>query len=104
MFFFRFDGDPEASNDWGRAMSKIAITAVLMLAALGGACSRRNYSRETEEQRNSAAHKVGKAAYSVAQESESVARKLGRKLGEATRDAHEGWKDAAREHKTKTER
>ena len=84
-------------------MRNLAIIGILTLAMVGGACSRRDHDRELEE-RNSVAHKVGKAAYSVAQESETLAKKAGRKLREATRDAHDGWKDAAREHKTKTER
>ncbi len=80
----------------------------LMLA--GAACSppqpkrseaRRDSSRTASPDDNSAARKAGHAAYGVAQESKKLAAEAGRKLRDAGKEAHQGWKDAERENRDK---
>ena len=76
--------------------------AVLLMGALAvlGGCSR---STESASQRhadaNTPAGKLGKAAHTVAVHTEKVAKVAGRKLATAAHQAHEGWKEAARENK-----
>jgi hypothetical protein len=43
---------------------------------------------------NTPAGKAGKLVYKVEKETEKAAREAGRKIDEATRDAHAGYKDA----------
>ncbi|MGI8743690.1 MAG: hypothetical protein ACR2NN_14170 [Bryobacteraceae bacterium] len=81
------------------------IAAVALLALGLGACTRhgsdRNAerARQTEVERDTAAHKAGRAAYDIAQEAEKAAKKAGQKLKETSHDMHEGWKDAKRDAK-----
>lgn len=77
--------------------------AMLLIAAvltLGG-CSR---STESASQRradaNTPAGKFGKAAHTVAVHTEKAARAASRQLAKAAHQAHEGWKEAAREDKS----
>lgn len=76
--------------------------AVLLIGALlaFGGCSR---STESPSQRhadaNTPAGKLGKAAHTVAVHTEKAAKVAGRKLAKAAHQAHEGWKEAAREDK-----
>ena len=76
--------------------------AVLLMGALAtlGGCSR---STESAGQRhadaNTPAGKLGKAAHTVAVHTEKAAKAAGRELGKAAHQAHEGWKEAAREDK-----
>ena len=78
--------------------------AVLLLTALLtlGGCSR---STESANQRhadaNTPAGKLGKAAHIVAVHTEKAAKEASRQLGIAAHQAHEGWKEAARENKNK---
>lgn len=57
------------------------------VCALGlGACNRRDG--------DAAERKVGKTAHEIAMESERAAKKAGREIGHAAREAREGWKEA----------
>ena len=87
-------------------MRTLASTLMLIAALGAGACSRRE-TRDTRSEHsdadpNSAARKAGHAAYTVAQESEKLAKKAGEKLKEASHQAHEGWKEASHEDKAKS--
>ena len=71
---------------------RIGAAVLAVLAALSlGACGR----HDTPE--NSAAHKAGRAAYEITQESKEVAKKAGHKLREASREMRDGWNDAKHE-------
>jgi hypothetical protein len=59
----------------------------LLLFGLG-ACT-----REDQTGANSEAHKAGKAAYKIAQETREGAEKAGRKVRKAGEVAREGWQD-----------
>jgi hypothetical protein len=82
---------------------RLRCALFLALAALGTsvACG----SRQSEEQRhrdaNTPAGKVGQAAHKAAVEAGKASRAIGRKLDKAARDAHAGWKEAARKDQDK---
>ncbi len=75
----------------------LLFSATLFLDACGPSES----ARQRQEDANSPAGKAGKAAHAVARESEKVARVAGQKLEKAAHQAHEGWKEAAREDQAK---
>ena len=73
---------------------RIWICSLLAICTLGVcACDR--------QQEDAAERKVGKAAHSIAIESGKVIKKAAKELDHATREAHEGWKEAEHEHKAK---
>jgi hypothetical protein len=74
-----------------------AVLATLIALSLW-ACTRHD-SRDAQAERdaNSAAHKAGRAAYEITQESKEVAKKAGHKLREASREMRDGWNDAKHE-------
>ena len=91
---------------------RICCTTLLLFSALlAGSCTFQDdaTARERERQRqeqlsrdaDSAAGKAGKAAHEIATESEELARKAGRKLQEAARQAKAGWKEAEHEDRVK---
>ena len=71
---------------------------LVILAALGMslACGSHQSEEERHRQANTPAGKVGQAAHKVAVEADKASRQIGRELGKAARDAHAGWKEAAR--------
>ncbi len=72
------------------------IWAILLVAlALLGSCA---CSRRDEDQ---AERKVGKAAHQIEIESRKVAKEAAREVDHATREAHEGWKEAQHPDKSK---
>lgn len=81
-----------------------AALAAFLIFALG-ACTRhdtdstprRARQAQAERDANSAAHKAGRAAYEIAQESKEAARKAGHKIREASREMRQGWNDARHE-------
>jgi hypothetical protein len=76
----------------------LLFTAVLTLAS----CTRApEPEAKRQEDANSPAGKVGKAAHEVAVQTERAAKVTGRKLEKAAHQAHEGWKEAAREDRSK---
>jgi hypothetical protein len=79
-----------------------------LLVTLGlfasSACTRQEMNRETrktdeviQKDTESPAHKAGRAAHEIADETKEAARKAGAKLREAGREAREGWRDAKQE-------
>ena len=75
----------------------VTLTTFLLLG-LGGC------TREDQQSADSAAHKAGKAAYKVAQETREGAEKAGRKLRKAGEEAREGWQEAKHEDQAKTKK
>ena len=65
------------------------------------ACGSRQSEEERHRQANTPAGKLGQAAHKVAVEADKASRKIGRELGKAARDAHAGWKEAARKDQEK---
>ena len=70
------------------------MTTFLLLGL--GACT-----REDQKSADSEAHKAGKAAYKIAQETREAAEKAGRKLRKAGEEAREGWNEAKHEDQAK---
>lgn len=56
---------------------------------------------ERQQNANTVAGKMGKAAHRVAKDAGKVARAAGKKLGQAAREAHDGWQEAARQDQQK---
>lgn len=78
---------------------------ILLLAAFVsfGACTRSSESAtQRHDDANSPAGKVGQAAHTVAVHTEKAAKVAGQKLAKAAHQAHEGWKEAARQDKSKS--
>jgi hypothetical protein len=73
-----------------------AVTMITLLLLGLGACT-----REDQTSPNSEAHKAGKAAYKIAQETRDAAEKAGRKLRKAGEEAREGWQEAKHEDQAK---
>lgn len=87
------------------SMSLLRVGPVMLLIAavltLGG-CSRSTESASQHHaDANSPAGKFGKAAHTVAVHTEKAAKAASRQLAKAAHQAHEGWKEAAREDKSK---
>ena len=80
-----------------RFVAMMAIAGMIGLSACG--------PRESTEQRrrdaNSPAGKVGQVAHKAAVQADKTARAIGQQLGKAAHDAHEGWKEAARNDRDK---
>lgn len=76
----------------------VVTTAVL---AILSACSSRQSETERRRQANTPAGKVGQAAHKVAVEAGKATQQIGRQLDKAARDAHAGWKEAARKEQDK---
>ena len=74
------------------------FTGLLFLSL--GACTRRDMevTRErtdrAERDGESAAHKAGRAAYNIAQESKEAAKKAGKELKKAGGELKDGWNEA----------
>lgn len=65
-------------------------------------CGPTQTDRQREADANSAAGKAGKAAHTAAVKAGAAATVVGRKLEKAAHQAHEGWKEAARENRAKS--
>jgi hypothetical protein len=73
---------------------RIWVLSLLAIYALGScACTRK--------ERDAAERKVGKAAHGIAIESEKVIEKAASEVEHATKEAHEGWKEAEHQNKAK---
>jgi hypothetical protein len=84
--------------------SKSAFLTIGALAAtltFGGCTGSRESPAQRHEDANTPAGKVGKAAHAVAVQTGKVASAAGRQLEKAAHQAHEGWKEAARNDKAK---
>lgn len=69
---------------------------LLLVVATLSSCGR-NDNRRSDDR--SPAREAGRAAYELSQETKKAAKAAGRELNHAAREAHQGWKDAQREHK-----
>lgn len=69
--------------------------AILALAALA-ACGPRESQQQREHDANTVAGKIGQAAHQAAVQADKAGRVIGRQLGKAAHDAHEGWKQDER--------
>jgi hypothetical protein len=76
-----------------------AATMITFLVLGLGACT-----REDQKSADSEAHKAGKAAYKIAQETRDAAEKAGRKLRKAGEEAREGWNEAKHEDQAKAKK
>jgi hypothetical protein len=65
--------------------------AVFALAAII-ACGPRESEQQREHDANTVAGKLGQAAHRAAVEADKAGRVMGRQLGKAAHDAHQGWK------------
>jgi hypothetical protein len=70
----------------------IVIGGFLCLAG----CSFRETPQDRHHDANTPAGKVGQAAHKIAVEAGKASQAVGRELGKAAHDAHEGWKESSR--------
>ena len=76
--------------------SRFVLVATAAVLATLSACGSRQSKEEQHRQANTPAGKVGQAAHKMAVEAGKASRAVGRQLDKAARDAHAGWKEAAR--------
>jgi len=81
--------------------SRYLLVATMAVLAILSACSSPQSETERQRQSNTAAGKVGQAAHKVAVEAGKASQQIGRELNKAARDAHAGWKEAARKEQDK---
>ena len=77
---------------------RLGIAAVLAVAALT-ACGPRESEQQRQHDANTVAGKIGQAAHRAAEEADKAGRVIGRQLGKAAHDAHEGWKQDERKQR-----
>ncbi|HZQ55176.1 MAG TPA: hypothetical protein VFB14_23455 [Bryobacteraceae bacterium] len=103
-------GKPEYSELFGwpahlmTMNTKSAFLIIGVLAAVltfGGCTGSTESPAQRHEDANTPAGKVGKAAHAVAVQTGKAASAAGRQLEKAAHQAHEGWKEAARNDKAK---
>jgi hypothetical protein len=73
----------------------------MAVLAILSACSSPQSQTERQRQANTPAGKVGQVAHKVAVEAGKASQQIGRELNKAARDAHAGWKEAARKEQDK---
>jgi hypothetical protein len=87
-------------NGAGKEAVRMWAATMITFLVLGlGACT-----REDQKSADSEAHKAGKAAYKIAQETRDAAEKAGRKLRKAGEEAREGWNEAKHEDQAKAKK
>ncbi len=64
-------------------------------------CSPHQTAEQRREAANTPAGKVGQAAHRVSVEAGKASQAIGRQLGQAAREAREGWKEDARKQRAK---
>ena len=82
-----------------RRMSMRGKSAALLLVAtafLFTSCGSRESAEQQRQDANTPAGKVGQIAHKAAVQADKAGRAVGRELGKAAHDAHEGWKEDAR--------
>ena len=77
-----------------------ALLIFVVTAALIG-CGPRETPEQQHKEANTAAGKLGQAADKAAVEADKASQVVGRELKKAAHDAHEGWKEAARNDQSK---
>jgi hypothetical protein len=77
---------------------RLLRTSLLLGAGLLmlGACGPRETAGQRHHEANTAAGKIGQAAYKAATVADKAGRAMGRKLDKAAHNAKEGWKEAER--------
>lgn len=84
------------------------ISRKLLVILLGiglAACSRhRDAERERTQHDQTAGEKAGKAAYWASKRAEKAIKNAGRELEKTAAEMHQGWKEAAREDRTKRDK
>jgi hypothetical protein len=80
-----------------RFIESTILAGLLSLSA----CGSHESTEERHRDANTPAGKAGQVAHKVAVQANKAARVLGRKLDKAAHDAHEGWKEAARNDPSK---
>jgi hypothetical protein len=81
--------------------SRFVLVATAAVLVTLSACGSRQSEEERHRQANTPAGKVGQAAHKVAVQAGKASRAMGRQLDKAARDAHAGWKEAARKEQEK---
>lgn len=76
------------------------LVFVAGFTALSG-CGPRQTAEQRREAADTPAGKVGQAAHRVSVEAGKASRAIGRELGQAAHNAHEGWKEDARKQREK---
>lgn len=85
-----------------RLLQNVTLLLVVVAALTCSSCGNsRDEAAQRQRDANTAAGKAGKVAYGVAKETGKAAKVVGRKLAEAAHDAHEGWKEASSQDKSK---
>jgi hypothetical protein len=69
------------------------------VSSLGGCSSRRTGPEEHD--RSSAAYRAGEFAHDLSKEAGKAAKAAGKEIRKDAGEAHEGWKEAAREDRAK---
>ncbi len=82
---------------FGRVSACVLAAATLIL----GGCGSSESARQRQEEANTPAGKVGKAAHEVAREAGKAATFAGQKLDKAAHQAREGWEESEREDRAK---
>lgn len=81
---------------------RVPCTVLLLCAGLlASACGPRPSEAQHQADANTPAGKLGQAAHKAAVEADKAGKVLERKLNNAARDAHEGWKEAQRRDQDK---
>lgn len=79
--------------------AKILLSASVVMALLS--CHKSETAEQHQKEADSAAGKVGQAAYGAAKVTEKAAKAAGKEISKAAHDAHEGWKKAEQKDKAK---
>jgi hypothetical protein len=80
-------------------LRKSAGLVFLALTILIAGCGPRETAEQQRREANTPAGKVGQVAHKAAVQADRAGRAIGRQLGKAAHDAHEGWKEDARNDK-----
>ena len=81
------------------------IVALIALAASVESCARRgDPDARNTRQDQTAGEKAGKAAYWASKRAEKAVKKAAQDLNKAAQQAHQGWREAAREDRSKRDR
>lgn len=77
-------------------LGKWATLLLMALAIVIASCGPRETAEQQHREAETPAGKAGQIAHKAAVEVDKAGRVIGRDLGKAAHDAHEGWKEDAR--------